>query len=147
MLHLFSSVEKMVQRMWLNIKCIYHFGIKCANHVILSQIVAIRTSFCSKYFWNKSEYCIFLLFPPFITIAVFFFSPPSSFFFFFFFFFTVALRVVLATESSAFLVSLFVRPKNCRYGGVIRESFWSDRYREIFQLPSCTLSPSWINSS
>ena len=50
-----------------------HFGIKCVNHVRLSQIVAIRTTFCTNYFWNKSKHCVYLLFPTSIIIAFFVF--------------------------------------------------------------------------
>ena len=48
---------------------------------------------------------------------------------------------VLPTGCSSFLVSLFVWQKTLKQvRRVFRESSWSDLYREIVQLPSCTLS-------
>ena len=60
-LHLFLPLDKWFRGCgWIS--CC-HFGTKCANHVDLSQIVAIRTTFHTNYFWNKSRYCAYLLFP------------------------------------------------------------------------------------
>ena len=44
---------------------------KCASNVKLSQSAAIRTTFCTNYFKNKSKYCDLFNISPFITIAVF----------------------------------------------------------------------------
>ena len=48
-----------------------HLSTKCANHVKLSQIVAIRTTFCTNYFWKKSRYFVYLLFPPSLLLQFF----------------------------------------------------------------------------
>ena len=74
-LPLFSSVDEMVQRVWLSM-LMPDFGIKCANYVKLSQIVAIRTTtFCTNYFWNKSKYCVYLLFAPSLLLQFFLTHP------------------------------------------------------------------------
>ena len=39
-----------------------NFGMKYANLIKLSQIVAIGTTFCTNYLWNKSKYCVYPLF-------------------------------------------------------------------------------------
>ena len=49
--------------------------IKCDNHVKLSQTVSIRTTFCTNYFWNKSRYCVYLLFPLHYYCSFFFTHP------------------------------------------------------------------------
>ena len=61
------SVDKMVQRVWLN-KLI---------HVKLSHIVAIRTTFRTNHFWNKVKYCVYLLFSPSKLFLFFFFFSTS----------------------------------------------------------------------
>ena len=66
---------------------------KCANHVKFSQIVAIiknddRTTFYTNYFWNKSKYCVYLLFLPSLLLHFFFFG----------FFFLLTLNLMLFTH-------------------------------------------------
>ena len=50
------------QRVWLINLMPFRYGIKYANQVKLSQILAIRTTFCTHYSWNKSKYCVCILF-------------------------------------------------------------------------------------
>ena len=47
---------------------------KMCYPVKLPQIVAIRTTF-TNYFWNKSKYRVYLLFPPLLLLQFFFTHP------------------------------------------------------------------------
>ena len=56
-LPLFSSVTKCDWISWC------HFGIKCTSYVKLLQILAVRTTFCTNYFWNNQSIVSIFYFP------------------------------------------------------------------------------------